>query len=58
MTTADREPGRSTARLHGLDALRGGALVLGIILHSLMPFLPAGPGFRTTGTAVSPRTPP
>ncbi|MEU6700486.1 acyltransferase [Pseudonocardia sp. NPDC046786] len=42
MTAADREPGRSTARLHGLDALRGGALVLGIILHSLMPFLPAG----------------
>lgn len=30
------------ARLHGLDALRGGALVLGIVLHSLMPFLPAG----------------
>ena len=27
-------------RLHGLDALRGGALLLGIVLHALMPFLP------------------
>jgi glucans biosynthesis protein C len=27
-------------RLHGLDALRGGALLLGILLHSLMPFHP------------------
>lgn len=25
-------------RLHGLDALRGGALLLGILLHALMPF--------------------
>ena len=32
-------PARS-ARLHGLDALRGGALLLGIVLHALMPFLP------------------
>ncbi|ANY06946.1 acyltransferase family protein [Pseudonocardia sp. HH130630-07] len=29
-------------RVHGLDALRGGALLLGIVLHSLMPFLPGG----------------
>lgn len=27
-------------RLHGLDALRAGALLLGIVLHSLLPFLP------------------
>ncbi|PSK88950.1 glucan biosynthesis protein C [Murinocardiopsis flavida] len=27
-------------RQHGLDALRGGALLLGIVLHGLMPFLP------------------
>jgi glucan biosynthesis protein C len=26
------------SRLHGLDALRGGALLLGIVLHSLLPF--------------------
>ena len=33
-------PGGSSTRLHGLDALRGGALLLGIVLHALMPFLP------------------
>jgi glucan biosynthesis protein C len=27
-----------TARLHGLDALRAGALLLGIVLHALLPF--------------------
>lgn len=30
----------TTARLHGLDALRAAALLLGIALHGLMPFLP------------------
>jgi len=30
----------ATQRVHGLDALRAGALGLGIVLHSLMPFLP------------------
>ena len=25
-------------RLHGLDAVRSGALLLGIVLHSLLPF--------------------
>jgi glucan biosynthesis protein C len=29
-----------TTRLHGLDALRAGALLLGIVLHSLLPFGP------------------
>lgn len=29
---------RPTRRLHGLDALRGGALLLGIVLHALLPF--------------------
>lgn len=29
-----------TARLHHLDALRGGALLLGVLLHALMPFAP------------------
>ncbi|MDO4259474.1 MAG: acyltransferase family protein [Actinomycetaceae bacterium] len=27
-------------RLHGLDAARGFALLLGVVLHSLMPFIP------------------
>ncbi|MGP5268197.1 acyltransferase family protein [Brachybacterium alimentarium] len=31
-----------TTRLHHLDALRGGALLLGVLLHALMPFLPGG----------------
>jgi glucans biosynthesis protein C len=35
-------PARPGPRLHGLDALRGGALLLGIVLHSLMPYLPGG----------------
>ncbi len=33
----------ATVRLHGLDAIRGGALLLGIVLHGLMPFLPGKP---------------
>lgn len=32
-----------STRLHGLDALRGGALLLGILLHALMPFVPGMP---------------
>jgi glucan biosynthesis protein C len=28
-------------RLHGLDALRGGALLLGVVLHASMSFIPA-----------------
>lgn len=36
-------PTRPSARLHGLDALRGGALLLGILLHALMPFVPGMP---------------
>ena len=28
----------SPNRLHGLDAVRAGALLLGIVLHSLIPF--------------------
>ncbi|MDN5805247.1 MAG: acyltransferase family protein, partial [Microlunatus sp.] len=33
----------SDTRVHGLDALRAGALLLGIGLHSLLPFLPGLP---------------
>lgn len=32
----------ASSRLHGLDALRGGALLLGIVLHGLAPFMPGG----------------
>lgn len=38
---APTAPGASP-RLHHLDALRGGALLLGVLLHALMPFLPGG----------------
>lgn len=33
-------PADARARLHGLDALRASALLLGIVLHSLIPFAP------------------
>jgi glucan biosynthesis protein C len=36
-------------RLHGLDALRAGALLLGVVLHSTMPFL-LPPGLWAVGT--------
>lgn len=32
--------GPTTDRLHGLDALRGGALLLGIVLHASLTFFP------------------
>jgi glucan biosynthesis protein C len=39
----DTAPGPGAgARLHHLDALRGGALLLGVLLHALMPYLPWG----------------
>lgn len=37
MTTATFE---NTERLHGLDALRGAALLLGVVLHGAMSFFP------------------
>ena len=49
----DREPATPRPlRLHGLDALRGGALLLGIVLHALMPFLPGG-GWLVADTQTS-----
>ena len=30
----------SPERLHGLDALRGGALLLGVVLHASLSFFP------------------
>lgn len=37
--TDGRTKARAVTRLHGLDALRAGALLLGIVLHSLLPFI-------------------
>src|SRR5690625_1117389 len=42
-TRADVRPSGSRERLHGLDSLRAGALGLGIVLHSLLPFTPGIP---------------
>ncbi|GAB3708381.1 acyltransferase family protein [Mariniluteicoccus flavus] len=39
--TAEKATARQ--RLHGLDALRGGALLLGIVLHGLLGFVPGFP---------------
>jgi glucans biosynthesis protein C len=33
----------TTTRIHGLDAVRGGALLLGVLLHATMSFLPGPP---------------
>lgn len=40
-------------RLHGLDALRGGALLLGLVLHGTMAYLPA-PVWIATDADASP----
>ncbi len=40
-------------RLHGLDALRGGALLLGVLLHATMAYLPA-PVWIATDAQTSP----
>jgi RNA polymerase sigma factor (sigma-70 family) len=39
-----------TERLHGLDALRAVALLLGLVLHSAMPYV-LPPGFWAVGTS-------
>ncbi|MFI6575040.1 acyltransferase family protein [Nocardiopsis sp. NPDC050513] len=46
----DSSTADTSARLHGLDALRGGALLLGILLHALLPFLPGMPWVVTDPT--------
>jgi glucan biosynthesis protein C len=38
-------------RLHGLDALRGGALMLGILIHAMLPFIPGFPFLVTDPTS-------
>lgn len=40
------QAGAAAPRLHGLDALRAVALGLGIVLHTLAPFLPGTTWFR------------
>ncbi|WP_347349643.1 acyltransferase family protein [Nigerium sp.] len=53
MTATDVKPPVGVGvRLHGLDALRAGALGLGIVLHSLMPFAP-GMGWLLTDARTS-----
>ncbi|WP_106584907.1 acyltransferase family protein [Murinocardiopsis flavida] len=39
------EPAGRPQRIHGLDALRCGALLLGIVLHAFVPFIAAQPWF-------------
>lgn len=39
-TAATAAPPTVPRRLHHLDALRGGALLLGVLLHALMPYAP------------------
>ncbi|QKW32029.1 acyltransferase family protein [Nocardiopsis flavescens] len=41
--TAGAGSGSARTRIHGLDALRAFALLLGIVLHSLLPFAPEMP---------------
>lgn len=43
MTTTTAPSSTTSTRLHGLDALRAAALGLGIVLHSVMPFVPGLP---------------
>src|SRR5690606_20004571 len=53
MTTSSKEPAPARTaepagrpqRIHGLDALRSGALLLGIVLHAFVPFIAAQPWF-------------
>ncbi|WP_114854738.1 acyltransferase family protein [Brachybacterium sp. YJGR34] len=53
---APAHSGTPSRRLHHLDALRGGALLLGVLLHALMPFAPGGlwlvPDSRSSWTAL------
>lgn len=48
----DHPSGQTATRLHHLDAVRAGALLLGIVLHSLLPFMPEG-GWLFTDTQSS-----
>lgn len=41
--TVTPRPGVTPGRIHGLDALRGGALLLGIVLHGLLAYVPGFP---------------
>ena len=39
-------------RLHALDAVRGFALLLGIVLHATLSFIPAPTGSGSSRTAI------
>jgi hypothetical protein len=47
----------TTTRIHGLDAVRGGALLLGVMLHATMSFLP-GPSLWPVPAGAPSLTPP
>ena len=49
----DRVPSTST-RYHGLDALRGMAMLLGIVLHAALPYMPDVQEFWPVDDRVSP----
>lgn len=52
-TTSTSTSSASANRVHGLDALRGGALLLGIVLHSLLPFIVDAPWLITDSVTTS-----
>ena len=49
----DRDSSTST-RYHGLDALRGMAMLLGIVLHAALPYMPDVEGFWPVDDRYSP----
>jgi len=52
--TLDRPVPASGERLHGLDAVRGYALMLGVIFHATMSFMPGHPVWMVTDTHRTP----
>ena len=52
MADAEGQQSRADGRIHGLDALRGVLMLLGIVLHTLIGYLPEGPWAREGATAM------
>lgn len=52
--TLDRPNPGTGERLHGLDAVRGYALMLGVIFHATMSFMPGHPVWMVTDTHRTP----
>ena len=44
----------TSIRYHGLDALRGMAMLLGIVLHAALPYMPDVEGFWPVDDRYSP----